>query len=315
MRRAISVSNSKRNCAASPSGNHLAMCGKIVGRPGACPDPRATFRQHALRRESCAAAREHRPDRADRQEAQRRHRTARVAARLRIGLVAAIVPWPKGVPGSWIRRYGNSSISLACQAVINDIWSSLTRPAPKRGKILTDNPRTRALLSHLATRPGHDEVKSDFRQLLVEEFGVELGALDFERRVPEVRGRLDALIGRTVFEAKRNLDQEWEDVVRRMPDYLADREREEGERFVGIASDGLKWVVFERRGDQLVKLKETILDPDKPDVFLAWLDGAVALRSALPPDPITVRMELGHGLGGVSPRQRRPWRDLGEREG
>ena len=46
---------------------------------------------------------------------------------------------------------------------------------------LTDNPRTRELLHHLATRPGHDEVKSDFRQLLVEEFGVELGALDFER--------------------------------------------------------------------------------------------------------------------------------------
>lgn len=159
---------------------------------------------------------------------------------------------------------------------------------------MTDNPRTRALLHHLATRPGHDEVKSDFRQLLVEEFGVELGALDFERRVPEVRGRLDALIGRTVFEAKRNLDQEWDDVVRRMPDYLADREREEGEHFVGIASDGLKWVVFERSGGQLVKLKETTLDPEKPEVFLAWLDGAVALKSALPPDPITVRIELGH---------------------
>ena len=137
-------------------------------------------------------------------------------------------------------------------------------------------------------------MKSDFRQLLVEEFGVELGALDFERRVPEVRGRLDALIGRTVFEAKRNLDQEWEDVVRRMPDYLADREREEGERFVGIASDGLKWVVFERSGDQLVKLKDTTLDPDKSDLFLAWLDGAVALKSALLPDPVTVRIELGH---------------------
>jgi hypothetical protein len=158
---------------------------------------------------------------------------------------------------------------------------------------LSDNPRTRALLHHLATRPGHDEVKSDFRQLLVEEFGVELGALDFERRVPEVRGRLDALIGRTVFEAKRNLDQEWDDVVRRMPDYLADREREEGERFVGIASDGLKWVVFERSAGQLVKLKDTALDPEKPAVFLAWLDGAVALKSALHPDPITVRFELG----------------------
>jgi hypothetical protein len=132
---------------------------------------------------------------------------------------------------------------------------------------LTDNPRTRELLHHLATRPGHDEVKSDFRQLLVEEFGVELGALDFERRVPEVKGRLDALIGRTVFEAKRNLDLEWDDVVRRMPDYLADREREEGERFVGIASDGLKWVVFERSGDQLVKIKGTTLDPEKSGDF------------------------------------------------
>ena len=158
---------------------------------------------------------------------------------------------------------------------------------------MTDNPRTRELLHHLASRPGHDEVKSDFRQLLVEEFGVELAALDFERRVPEVKGRLDALIGRTVFEAKRNLDQEWDDVVRRMPDYLADREREEGERFVGIASDGLKWVVFERSGDELEKLKDTTLDPDKPGIFLAWLDGAVALKDALLPDPTTVRLELG----------------------
>ena len=158
---------------------------------------------------------------------------------------------------------------------------------------MTDNPRTLELLRHLATRPGHDEVKSDFRQLLVEEFGVELGALDFERRVPEVRGRLDALIGRTVFEAKRNLDHEWEDVVRRMPDYLADREREEGERFVGIASDGLKWVAFERNGDALLKLKDTILDPEKGEIFLAWLDGAVALKNSLVPNPITIRLELG----------------------
>lgn len=158
---------------------------------------------------------------------------------------------------------------------------------------MTKNERTLDLLRHLATRPGHDEVKADFRQILIEEFGAELGALDFERRVPEVRGRLDALIGRTVFEAKKNLDKEWDDVVRRMPDYLADREREEGEQFVGIASDGLKWVVFERSGDRLVKVKETTLDLDKAELFLVWLDGALALKSALPPDPLTIRIELG----------------------
>jgi hypothetical protein len=53
------------------------------------------------------------------------------------------------------------------------------------GSIVAVSQATKNLLQHLAGRPGHDEVKADFRQLLVEEFGVELGALDFERRVPK----------------------------------------------------------------------------------------------------------------------------------
>lgn len=149
------------------------------------------------------------------------------------------------------------------------------------------------VLRHLATKPGHDEVKAGFRDLLVAEFGVNLGDLEFERRVPEVKGRLDALIGRTILEAKSDLTREWADVERRMPDYLADRERAERQQFVGIATDGQRWVVFERAGGKLVKIKETILDPEKPGPFLAWLDGAVALRSSLSPDPFTVQVELG----------------------
>jgi hypothetical protein len=158
---------------------------------------------------------------------------------------------------------------------------------------MTVSQTTIDLLRHLAIRPGHDEVKADFRQLLIEEFGVELGDLEFERRVPEVRGRLDALIGRTVFEAKSDLDREWSDVERRMPDYLADREREEHEHFVGLASDGQRWAVFELESGKLVTIKRTTLDAERPDEFLAWLDGAVALRSSLPPDPLTIRAELG----------------------
>ena len=69
--------------------------------------------------------------------------------------------------------------------------------------------RTETLLRHLASRPGHDEVKAGIRQLLVEEFGAALDELDFEARVPEVRGRIDALSGRTVFEVKSNLAREW----------------------------------------------------------------------------------------------------------
>jgi predicted RNA methylase len=152
--------------------------------------------------------------------------------------------------------------------------------------------RSLSLLRHLATRPGHDEVKADFRDLLVEEFGVELGDVRFEQRI-EVRSRTDALIGRTVFEAKSNLDREWRDVEAKMPDYLANREAAEKDRFVGIASDGVKWAVFELANGALVKLKDTTLDPDKPEAFVAWLDGVVALKSSLPPDPLTIRLELG----------------------
>ena len=125
--------------------------------------------------------------------------------------------------------------------------------------------------------------------MLVVEFGVALTDLDFEKRVPEVKGRIDALIGRTVFEAKSDLDREWDDVERRMPDYLADREREERQHFVGIASDGRKWAVFELAGGKLVKVKETVLNPEEAGLFLAWLDGALALKASLPPDALTIR--------------------------
>jgi hypothetical protein len=143
------------------------------------------------------------------------------------------------------------------------------------------------LLRHLAGKPGHDEVKADFRQLLIEEFGAELSAVDFERRVPVVRGRLDALIGRTVFEAKRDLAKELADVERKMPDYLADREREEGEN-----SSGRTWIAYELEDGNLIKIKEIILDLQKSELFLAWLDGVLAIKASLPLDPLTICIEL-----------------------
>jgi SAM-dependent methyltransferase len=156
------------------------------------------------------------------------------------------------------------------------------------------SPDTESVLRDLAKRPAnHDNVKASFKELLVREFGMDRGALDFEVRAPVIAGRLDALVGRTVFEAKRDLTAEWPDVERRMPDYLADREREYGEPFVGIASDGSRWVALELRDGALARLTETVLDPDKGEAFLAWLDGVVALKASLPPDPLTVRAELG----------------------
>ena len=157
---------------------------------------------------------------------------------------------------------------------------------------MTLKPESLEILRDLARKTGHDEVKSDFRNLLVAEFDVPHADIRFEQRI-EVKSRTDALIGRTVFETKRDLVREWADVQRKMPDYLRTREEETGEPFVGIASDGRLWRVLAREGDALVMIKETTLNPDKPAEFLAWLDGALALKVSLPPDPTTVRIELG----------------------
>jgi fido (protein-threonine AMPylation protein) len=104
---------------------------------------------------------------------------------------------------------------------------------------VTQRPESLVVLRHLAGKPGHDEAKADFRQLMIDEFDVPIGNLRFEQRI-EVKSRIDSLIGRTVFEAKSDLSREMRDVERKMPDYLANREAEAGEPFVGIASDGRK---------------------------------------------------------------------------
>ncbi|MBL8652514.1 MAG: N-6 DNA methylase [Sphingopyxis sp.] len=159
---------------------------------------------------------------------------------------------------------------------------------------MTIDDATKTLLQQLAGKPGHDEVKAGFLDLLVREFDIERGNLNFEVRQPVIAGRLDALVGRTIFEAKRDLDKEWADVERKMPGYLSDRERQDKEPYVGIASDGRRWVALELAEGKLATIKETILDPEKGEAFLAWLDGALALKSSLPPDALTIRAELGH---------------------
>src|SRR5271157_5238038 len=164
-------------------------------------------------------------------------------------------------------------------------------PRPYHPEV-TQKAESLEILRHLASKPGHDEVKADFRSLLVAEFEVPLAEVHFEQRI-EVKSRTDALIGRTVFEAKKDLVREWADVERKMPEYLANREAETGEPFIGIASDGRLWRVLGLDGGKLVVIKETILDPDKAGDFIAWLDGALALKILLPPDPETVRIALG----------------------
>jgi hypothetical protein len=99
------------------------------------------------------------------------------------------------------------------------------------------------IVANLANRRGHESVRALVADILRYGFGVEYHQIDHEVRLPEVHGRVDTLFGSVVFEFKRDLRQEQADVSARLPEYLIDRERQTGRRFLGIATDGATFLI------------------------------------------------------------------------
>lgn len=151
------------------------------------------------------------------------------------------------------------------------------------------------LMTHLARSPGHEHVRADIIDILRNGFQARLDDIDHEVRMPEVRGRADTLFGATVFEFKSDLRHEIVDVRNKMPDYLGERERKTGRRFLGIATDGATFIAFELRDGSLKELGRHEVSADRPDgdALLAWLSPALADRDDLDPEPLAVQRALG----------------------
>ena len=150
-----------------------------------------------------------------------------------------------------------------------------------------------ALVSELAERPGHEKVRVLLYRLLVEGLGADSRDIDFEKQAPEVRGRIDALLGRTVFELKSDLRRERRDAEDGLARYLSEREAQTGEKYVGIATDGAEFIAFFLRDGYAVEVGGCRAAPEKPRKLLLWLQGAVALGEELLPDPHTISGEFG----------------------
>ena len=160
--------------------------------------------------------------------------------------------------------------------------------------MLTNDERD-GLVSELAGRPGHEKVRALLHRLLVDDLDADSRDIDFEKQAPEVRGRIDALLGRTVFELKSDLRRERGDAEEGLARYLAEREGETGERYVGIAADGAEFIAFFLKGENLLEVGAHRADPEAARELSAWLRGAVALGEELPPDPRTITREFGRG--------------------
>lgn len=153
--------------------------------------------------------------------------------------------------------------------------------------------RLQAAIESLRTRPGHENVRGLVRELCVVGLGVSDHEVNFEVSVPEVRGRMDALMGATIFEFKRDLRREKEDAETQLTKYLETRERDTRRRYLGIATDGAEFVAYELRDGHLTRYDGYVPSTKDPRGLLQWLDSALAVREDLQPDPDTIRAELG----------------------
>ena len=149
------------------------------------------------------------------------------------------------------------------------------------------------LVSELASRPRHEKVRVLVHRLLVDGLGANSRDIHFEKPVPEVHGRIDALLGRTVFEFKSDLRKERGDAEQGLTRYLTDREGQTGEKYVGIATDGAEFVAFFLSDDQIEEVNTHHTDPQLPRELLLWLQCVVATGEGLLPDPHTITREFG----------------------
>lgn len=155
------------------------------------------------------------------------------------------------------------------------------------------------IVRELATRPRHEKVRSLLLQLLSQGLGARSDQILFEQTigdevVREVRaGRIDALLGRTLFEIKTDLRREGRAAEAQLARYLAEREGSQGARYVGIATDGAALVAYELRDGTLAELSRTSARPAEPRALLAWLEGVVAVQDRIRPDALAITSELG----------------------
>ena len=125
------------------------------------------------------------------------------------------------------------------------------------------------LVTELASRPGHEKVRALLHRLLVGGLGADSREIDFEKPAPEVRGRIDALLGRTVFELKSDLRRERRDAEEGLTRYLSEREGQTGEKYVGIATDGADFIAYFHKSDSVIEVAAHRTDPAAPRALLA----------------------------------------------
>lgn len=160
------------------------------------------------------------------------------------------------------------------------------------------------LLAELSGRPGHEQVRSRLIKLLTDGLGAKPTEIGLEVRF-EVAGRVDALLGRTVFEIKSNLSTEKRAGETQLAGYLREKEEKTAQAWVGVLTDGAEFYVYALRedgtlegiGERKLSRRQAAQSIEQRAMysreFLRWLESVVVVADVLLPEIEIIRAELG----------------------
>ena len=147
------------------------------------------------------------------------------------------------------------------------------------------------------------EIQADVRALLLEA-PLFLEADDLEES-PQVslealvatRKRIDVEVGLTVIEVKRNLSsgKARTKAVDQLAEYVQQRTQESGQRYVGILTDGSRWILFHLLPDESLGEVNSfhLRDASEVEGLVVWLENVLASVHAVPPTPEEIVRRLG----------------------
>ena len=146
----------------------------------------------------------------------------------------------------------------------------------------------------LQSKPGHETVKCLLRDVLKEQLGATDNEIALEDNLKIVcKGRIDTLWGRTIFEIKSDLKKEESDAENQIKKYIQSKETETREKYVGIATDGQKYIAYCLLNDTLKEINQFTLKKSKTSDFIQWLESVILIKSQLEATPEIICKEIG----------------------
>ena len=165
------------------------------------------------------------------------------------------------------------------------------------------------ILRRLTQRPQYRDqsmIHADIEQLLfIGGLGLEPQDIGYSHTAyPDRSNRIDIETGSTVIEVERDLSAPGalRSAEHQLNSYLAIRREQTGERYAGIATDGLKWNLYLTIDGQLKKLGSFTADPSgaNTDALLTWLESAFGTGKDISPDPHEIVGRLGADSPGYA---------------